>query len=338
MLKRIAALIMVGVILLVSTKDINLVQAADGSTVLYEPLDVPRSFETIALYTAGSNQEWALQQLLQMENSEEAVRLYEFLMRAHTYLMRYDARDYMDEYYFVKNIWLDAMPDFDEESQTRLQKMIDGETWSIDISYPVERPFRLSFDEVIAVCSYFRKANPQFFLNIYLPAVLTTNHGQIPIITIPAYYAFAERRQEVYQNITNAFDSFKEQMAQNIDMYNQVEILEYVFAHVNETLTYNHSPEAYLSRIQSEALATIVGFFGDYNVSWFTGYAATFMYLLNRLGIPTTNHSFATYVYNEHGERINPVGPIWNIAETDSGWYFIDSFGVGPLDKIFQPS
>jgi len=295
------------------------------------------AFETIQPYTTGSNQEWALELLAQMENSEEAIRFYEFLLRAHTYLMVYDTHDYIEEYYFVKNLWLNAMPNFDEEVQADLRNMIDDENWTIDIRYPVDRPFRLTWEDFIFISLHFSRANPQFFLAQIIPAGLTTNHGFIPAISIPAYYAFAERRQEVYQNILYTFDNFKAQMEQAININSQVEILEYVFSYVNKTLTYNFEPEAHPTRMQQEALSTVVGFFGDYNVSWFSGYSAIFMYILNRLDIPTVSTIFETYIYNQQGERIDLFHPVWNIAKLDSGWYFIDSLGAAPLSEIFIP-
>ncbi|MCL2865479.1 MAG: hypothetical protein FWE25_08075 [Lachnospiraceae bacterium] len=153
--------------------------------------------ETTVSDTAYSEQEYASQERLQLTGSAEKMRLYDFLFETHTFLMVYEARDFMEQYHEEKNLWIDAMASgaFDEESMRDLQMMLDKEAWTIDIMYPLEHPFALSHDEFLEVYFYFTEANPQFFLNQIVPLLLSCEEELLtPAITLHAYYAFAANR------------------------------------------------------------------------------------------------------------------------------------------------
>ena len=134
-----------------------------------------------------------LRKSAQLVFDEEETRLYDFLIDAHTYLLA-DERDFLDEYNAVKNQWLDALPSFDDECQNRLWEMIDEESWTIDIAFPLDAPFQLSHDEFIMVYFNFTVSNPQFYLNQIVPMTMHCELGLTPYICLPAYYAFAYRR------------------------------------------------------------------------------------------------------------------------------------------------
>jgi len=249
------------------------------------------TFNDIEPYTTGSNQEWALWTLKQLNNSAEKIRLYDFLLRAHTFLMIYDQQDFIEEYYFVKSLWINAMVNFDEATLNKIQLMIDDENWTIDIAYPLERPFQLSHYEFIIVYRYFTNANPQFFLNQLIPGIKQTDEGLIPLISIPAYYAFAERRHKIYKNILYSLDEFNLQMQQSVDINNELCIIKYVHSYVSTILSINFEYEEHISREQYAANTTILGFFSDENLTTPIGYSAIIMYLLNSLEIPTINQN-----------------------------------------------
>jgi len=129
----------------------------------------------------------------QLEFNEEHYRLYNFLYDAFTQIME-DGKDYIDEYNFSKNIWLEAMPDFDEETQIRIWQMIHDEEWTIDIAFPLDVPFKLSNHEFVLVYLNFEITNPQFHINQIIPMTIGCDEGLTPYISLPAYYAFANRR------------------------------------------------------------------------------------------------------------------------------------------------
>jgi len=306
----------------------------ETATVVHEHYKIDdMEFETAELYTAGSNQQWALWALSQLDNSVEKIRLYDFLLRAHSFLMLYENQDFTEQYYSVKNNWLDAMSDFDAESRSKLQLMLDDENWLLDIGYPLESPFLLDYDEFITVYSYFSDANPQFFLNRIVPATMQSDEGLIPLITIPAYYAFANRRQEAYRNITVSFNRFKSQMEQSIDMSNELYIVKYVYDYVINTLRYNFYHSGYLSRERHAAETTIMGFFGNENLTICKGYSVTIMYLLNRLGIPTIDMAGAMIVRDECGDITDKILHAWNIVNLNDEWFFLDATWEVPGDE-----
>lgn len=285
-------------------------------------------FESVKLYTAGSNQEWALSALSELDNSSEKIRLYNYLLRAHTYLLLYDKQDYTDQYNFWKNQWQNALPDFDEEIQANLRQMLDDENWTIDIVYPLENPFKLSLEEFLQVYFYFTDANPQFFLGrIVASFTLNSNSELLPAITVPAYYAFVVRRQETFNNILYAFDYFKWQLTNSIDISNQYNVVKYVYDHLVETLEYNFAfaDYQYLSRERADKDTTILGYFGDSKLTICKGYATTMMYLLNRLGIPAIDQGGGIIYRNNDGAIIDYVLHAWNIVKLNSKWYFLDA-------------
>ena len=137
--------------------------------------------------------ECIVQQSAHIVFDEEKTRLYDFLFEAHTYLLT-DDRDFIDEYHAVKNQWLGSMSCFDEEAQPQLWEMIEEESWTIDIAFPLEVPFKLSHDEFVLVYFNFTSNNPQFHLNQIVPLTMSCESGLTPHISLPAYYAFAYRR------------------------------------------------------------------------------------------------------------------------------------------------
>jgi len=282
-------------------------------------------FKVIEPYTTGSNQEWAVWALQQLDNNTEKIRLYDFLLRAHSFLMVYDQQNFIEQYYSVKNQWLNAMVDFDEETNNKLQLMIDDENWTIDIVYPLENPFQLSHEEFLLVYFYFADANPQFFLNRIVPGTMHSDEGLIPLISIPAYYAFANRRQETHRDILYFFDNFKSQMKQSIDTSNEFYVVKYVYDYVIETLSYNFQHEEYISRERLAADTTILGFFGKENLTICKGYSVTMMYLLNRLEIPTIDQGGTMIVRNEYGDIIDNILHSWNIVKLEGEWFFLDA-------------
>lgn len=287
-------------------------------------------FESVEPYTTGSNQEWALSVLSELDNSAEKIRLCNYLLRAHTYLMIYDKRDYAGEYNDVMNQWLNAMPDFDAETNARLQLMLNNENWTIDIEYPLEYPFKLDEEEFLQVYLYFCDANPQFFLRPIVPAYMSFDTGLSPKISIPAYYAFANRRQETYNNILNTFDNFKLQLEKSIDIDNQYGVIKYVYDHVIETVDYdfencNDLNDRYYSREQNDGHNTILGYFDNPKRTRCKGYSAIMMYILNRLEIPTIDQGGAMVERNNNGDTTNLVLHSWNIVKLNNEWYFLDA-------------
>lgn len=167
------------------------------------------AFDEIQPFVIGSNQVWALEVLSQFDNSEEKIRLYDFLLRAYTYLMIYDERDYLDEYYHVKGQWLNLL---EEGPDKKIRQMIDDEDWTIDIMYPLGRPFNLTPDEFRQVFFLFQDGNPlllsnQMFICTIHPVLTLCDLGLTPGISISAYWAFAERRQKAYDQFINSFDT-----------------------------------------------------------------------------------------------------------------------------------
>ena len=168
----------------------------------------PSSLFDIEPFIDGSNQEWAIEMLSMFDNSEEKIRFYDFLLHAYTFLMRYDGHNYTHEYYNVRDQWLSFL---EEIPSNDIEQMLEDEAWTIDIFYPIERPFDLSLDEFIHVYFTFIDANPQFmshpmFAEIMVPVSIPCDVGRTPGINVLAYWAFAERRQEAYQHFINTFE------------------------------------------------------------------------------------------------------------------------------------
>jgi len=106
------------------------------------PLDI----ESIEPYIEGSNQEWALSSLAQLPNSAEMIRYYNYLLRAHTYLMLHDQKNYRPEYDETKKIWDDYLanppPDLAPADRERLKQTLDDENWTIQCEYPLKKLFK----------------------------------------------------------------------------------------------------------------------------------------------------------------------------------------------------
>ncbi|MCL2367443.1 MAG: hypothetical protein FWC72_00460 [Oscillospiraceae bacterium] len=283
------------------------------------------AFETIELYTRGSNQEWALWALSQLENSGEKIRLYEFLMRAHSFLMVYDLHDYLAEYNEVKSQWTDALPDFDEESRESIELMLDDEHWGVDIVFPLDAAFQLTMEEFLSVYFYFTDANPQFFLNLIVPGVRHDEDGLVPYITLPAYYVFADRRQAAYHNVLEMFADFAQTMSQSVDMTDEFAVVRYVYSYVVHALSYNWTFEEYvpLARIVNDT--TILGFFGETRLTQCKGYATIITYLLNRLGVNAIDQGGSMIERDASGEIINLIPHAWNLVMLEGQWYFLDA-------------
>jgi len=282
-------------------------------------------FHEIELYTAGSNQEWAMWALSQLDNSEEKIRLYEFLMRSHSFLMRYDLHDYIDEYNLVKYQWIDAMSDFDEESQHRIQLMLDDEQWSVDIIYPLYEPFSLTHDEFSLVYFYFTDANPQFIFNVIMPGTWSDAAGLVPMITVPSYYAFADRRQEAYSDVLAMFYEFEQHVHQNVNMEDDYEVVRYVYGYIVNALDYDWDIREFVPLEQTVRLETIRGFFGEKRLTQCKGYTMAIMYILNRFGIPTIDQGGGMIIRDENDEIIDHVPHAWNLVMLYGEWYFMDA-------------
>jgi hypothetical protein len=258
---------------------------------------------------AGSNQEWALWALAQSDNGEEKIRLYNWLVEAYTELMAYDMNDYIDEYEFVKYLWTNNLSDYDEYEFVNIQRMLDDENWYIDIWYPLETPFKVTRDEYLTVSYYVDYANPQFFLTQRSTVSMNAGGALKPGIVLPAYYAFADRRQEPYNNILNSFNDFVLRLKQSVDINDQYEVVRYVYSHVVDTLLHDNTRyNLYRSREQTDRLFSILGYFGETKATDQDGYAKIVMYLLNRLGIPAIN-----------------LG-LWNMVKLDGNWYYLDTY------------
>jgi len=161
----------------------------DSAPVTFDEPD----FDVVVDQYAIPNPDCIYAQVELLEFDAEKTRLYDFLYFAYSSLQA-DDRDFIEEYLIVKDQWINAMPDFDEETQVILWQMIDDEDWTIDISIPLDFPFQLNHDEFILVYLYFTKENPQFSLNLIIPMTMECDMGLTPYISLPAYYAFADRR------------------------------------------------------------------------------------------------------------------------------------------------
>ena len=258
-------------------------------------------FESVVPYTTGSNQEWALSALSQLGNSAEKIRLYNFFLRAHTYLMIYDKNDYVEEYEFVRNLWLDFLEKYHVED---IRLMLDDENWTIDIWYPLNEPFRLTQDEFLVVYWYFRDANPQFFLNKIAPVTMRCDLGLTPGISVSAFWAFAERRQETYNNIQKMFDDFVAQMSRYVDINNNVRVLMYLHEYMARIDTDNFD-EGYVTREETDMRQTILGFFSEKRQTTFVGHDLAMIYLMNRLGITPIEQGGPVILHSKYGETLD---------------------------------
>ena len=296
-----------------------------------EPPPPPLDIESVEPYTEGSYQKWVEDALKPLDPTAEKMRLYNYLLKVHTYLMLHDEHDYIDEYDQQKKTLERELnnPAYDETTKAGWRLALADENWGIQCRYPVEKPFNLTNDETLQTYNYFCDANPQFFINRFPPVLRGSADGRTVIFVIPAYYAFSNRRQEMHKKILNGFDSFKSRLEQSgIDTNNRYDVVKYVYDDVINTLTYDTQsyPSDYVPRETFERRQTILGYFGDSKLSQCAGYARSPQYLLNRLGIPTLLQTGMLLFRDESG-NITGGGPHgWNITQMENDeWYFMDT-------------
>ena len=290
--------------------------------------------ESVIPYTEGSNQEWALWALAQTPNSAEKIRFYNFLLKAHTYMQIYDENDYIAERDEGKKFMeLDLQNTTDEAMKKRLELMIADGNWSIGCDYSLATPFQLDFDEIIQVNNYLRDANPQFFtkMRVFLP---TSFNVQYVRLSIHAYYAYAKNRQETHKKVTDGFDAFKSEFEKaGVNINNKYDVARYVYDDIAKTIVPGGSgQENYVPRETAESWESILGYFGDLKTSICDGYAQTFAYLQNRLGIPTIYQLGILMVRDESGNITSSGAHAWNMVnmgnEEKEEWYFLDGTGA----------
>jgi hypothetical protein len=204
--------------------------------LVHANLNEPPPFGDFEPFIDGSNQEWAIEMLSISDNSEEKIRYYKFLLRAYTFLMRYDEQNYNREYYEVKELWLDFL---EVTTCDDIEQILEDKTWTIDIFYPLERPFTLTLDEFTQVFLTFKDANPQFmshpmFTDIISPFGISCDIGVTPGLSVKAYWAFAERRQEAYHNFIDAFEPIPWQPRSNLGVRNEQPVIIHISSYQGE--------------------------------------------------------------------------------------------------------
>jgi hypothetical protein len=195
-------------------------------------------FGDIEPFIDGSDQEWAIEKLSLFDNSKEKIRYYNFLLYAYTFLMRYDEQNYNREYYEVKELWLDFL---EGTTCDHIEQILEDETWTIDIFYPLERPFALTLDEFTQVFLIFKDANPQFmshpmFTDIISPVGSSCDIGVTPGLSVKAYWAFAERRQEAYQYFVDTFEPIPWQPSSNLGVWSEQPVIIHVSSYQGEVI------------------------------------------------------------------------------------------------------
>jgi len=191
--------------------------------------------------------------------------------------------------------------------------------------YPLDEPFNLTSDEFILVYFYFADANPQFIFNIIMPGIIHDDAGLVPMITVPSYYAFADRRQEAYRNVLGMFYEFEQHVRQNVDTEDDYEVIRYVYGYIVNALRYDWDFEEFVPLEQSVRLQTIRGFFGETRLTQCKGYTVAITYILNRFGIATIDQGGVVIVRDAQGEIIDKVLHAWNLVMLDGKWYFMDA-------------
>ena len=303
--------------------DINI---AKGITPPPPPIDI----EGVTPYTEGSYQEWVLSSLAQLDKSEEKIRLYNYLLKAFTYVQIHDKKDYTAEYYEGKALMeIDLQNTTNEAVRKRLQLALDDENWLIYCKYPVEKPFQLTHDEIREVCEYLYYGNHAIFLNRGTPRLFDSADGQSMGVMIPAYYALAERRQKTHKKIIDGFDSFKSQLEKaKVDINNRYEVAKYVYNDVIQTVEYDGQiyPDNYVPREMVENRETILGYFGESKLTICEGYSRILAYLLNRTGIPTICQRGIRDYRDEKGNIISSGPHGWNASQMENNeWYLSDA-------------
>ena len=289
------------------------------------PLDIDK----VEPYTEGSNQEWVLWALAQVGDSAEKIRLYNYLLRAHTYLMRDDKNDYTAEYNAGKaDLELRIKNASNETTRKILQAMLNDENWPIECRYPVKNPFRADYETMRQVGDYLRDASPQFFLYAQLPRLYDAANGQSVGLGIPAYYAFANRRQQTHEKILNGFNSFKSQLEKaKVNTNNRYDVAKYVYDDVTKTLTYDDDQRYdYVTRVANENQTTILCYFSDSKRTICNGYSKILSYFQNSFGVPTICQIGIRDYRDEKGNIINSAAHGWNMVQMENNeWYLQDA-------------
>ena len=291
--------------------------------------------ESVVPYTEGSNQEWALWALAQTPNSAEKIRFYNFLLKARTYIQIHDKNDYTAEYDEGKKLMeLDLQNTTDEATKKKYELALADDNWMITCKYPVQKPFQLSFEEVIQVNNYLHEANPQLFLSRMRSFLDNSVSGQSVRLNIRAYYAYAKNRQETHKKVIDGFDAFKSEFEKaGVNINNKYDVAKYVYDDIAKTIVPGDSgQENYVPRETTESWESILGYFGDLKTSICDGYARTFAYLQNRLGIPTIYQVGISMGRDENGNITGSGGHAWNMVnmgnEEKEEWYFLDGTGA----------
>ena len=302
-----------------------------------EGVNPPVDIGSVEPYTVGSNQEWALWALTQLDNSEEKIRLYNCFLKALTYLQIHDKHDYIDEYNAGKaDFELRLQNTADEATRKIMQAMLDDEGWYIDVKYPLPEKLETNYEQNWQVFQYLRDANCQLFLIRSQPLHADLIAGRSIGFAIPAYYAFADRRQQTHQKILDGFDAFKSNLEKaKIDTSKRYDVAKYVYDDVIKTLTHSHRnpfPNGYSPRKASEEEMTILGYFSDLKITVCDGYSRITAYLNNRLGIPTIYQFGSSVDRDASGNITGSVSHAWNITQMENEqWYFTDAMVLNYL-------
>ena len=300
---------------------------AKGITPPPPPIDI----EGVTPYTEGSNQEWALWALAQLDKSEEKIRLYNYLVKAFTYVQIHDKNDYLAEYDEGKALMESQLQNTTNETTKKiLQLALNDKNWLIYCKYPVEKPFQLTHDEIRQVCEYLHYGNHQFFLEKGTPRLFNSDNGQSIGIMIPAYYALAERRQQTHEKILNGFEKFKSNLEKaKVDINNRYEVAKYVYDDITKTLVYDEQiyPDEYIPFKMRENRETILGYFDNSKVTICEGYSRMMAYFQNRLNVPTIYQDGIFVLDRDTSGNIISSGPhAWNAAQMENNkWYFQDA-------------
>ena len=291
--------------------------------------------EGVTPYTEGSNQEWALWALAQTPNSAEKIRFYNFLLKAQTYLQTQDKNDYIAERAEGKaSVEFDLNNTQDEALRKILQLALDDENWAISCQYPIMKPYQLTYDEITQVHDYLSAANPQLVLHRVPPRLVDSANGQSIRLSFVAYYSLAENRKKTHKKITDGFDAFKSKVEKaKVNINNKYDVAKYVYDDIARVIAPGgDGRENYVSRETAESWESILGYFGDLKISICDGYARTFAYLQNRLGLPTIYQVGRAIGRDESGNITGSGEHAWNIVnmgnEEKHEWYFLDGTGA----------
>ena len=315
-------------------KDITIEKGKELPPPPPPPLDIG----SVESNTVGSDQEWALSSLAKLPNSAQLIAFYNYLVKAHTYLMLHDKESYPDIYNESKKSvedWLanppsDATPLVLEIAKQELK----DDNWIIRIRYPLlDKSFNLNQDEIRLVHSYLSNANPQFFLGRYVPYVSDSADSRYVSFSMPAYYLSADNRQKSHKKILDGFERFESEFKKSgIDTNNRYDVVKYVYDDIIKNLDYANDLGSYVPREISESLHTILGYFGDIKRTMCEGYLQSPQYLLNRLGIRTIHQEGVLLGRDLNGNLTGKDDPHgWYLTQMENGqWYATDATGKKP--------